>query len=307
MKNTRILKWLALATCIVMFLATFGGGVVTRTDSGLGCGREWPMCNGKFVPAHTLASLIEFSHRSVSGLAGMLSIVTFVAFMIYFKKRRDLQFFALMTLSFVVIQGIMGALAVVFSQSTAVMALHFGFALIAFASASIMTLSAWQEDRDARRVQQQHKRPVSRGFRNFIWLSTIYTYIAVYTGAFLTHSIVNRIYEVLGIMPLTLHQIAAGVLFVVILAVGHFAYRKHPDHGDIRALGVTSVILIMLQVVAGVALLYTVAKPELYLFVVLSHMLIIAALFAVLCYLSFRVWQLSPEKVAVRNAALKRT
>ncbi|MFM9280447.1 COX15/CtaA family protein [Paenibacillus jiagnxiensis] len=307
MKSTRILKWLALATCIVMFLATFGGGVVTRTDSGLGCGREWPTCNGKFVPAHTIASVIEFSHRSVSGLAGLLSIATFVGFMIYFKKRRDLQFFSFMTLAFVIIQGMMGALAVVFSQSAAVMALHFGFSLIAFASASMMTLGAWQEDRDFRRVQRHEKKPVSRGFRNFIWASTVYTYIAVYTGAFLSHSTENRINSFLGIAPLSLHQIAAGILFVVILAVGHFAYRKHPDHGDIRALGVTSVILIALQIVVGIALLYTAGRPELYMFVVLSHMVIIAALFAVLCYMSFRVWQLSPEKMALRNASLQRT
>ncbi|MDP4098424.1 COX15/CtaA family protein [Paenibacillus sp. P96] len=307
MKNTRILKWLALATCIVMFLATFGGGVVTRTDSGLGCGSEWPTCNGKFVPAHTIASVIEFSHRLVSGLAGILSIATFAAFLIYFKKRRDLQFFSLMTLLFVIIQGIMGAMAVVFSQSTAVMALHFGFALIAFASASMMTLGAWQADRDTHRMLRHDRKPVSRGFRNFIWASTVYTYIAVYTGAFLSHSTENRINSFLGIAPLSLHQIAAGVLFFVILAVGHFSYRKHPDHGDIRALGVVSVILIALQIVVGIALLYTAGRPELYMFVVLSHMLIIAALFAILCYMSYRVWQLSPEKMAVQNASLQRT
>ncbi|WP_249930943.1 COX15/CtaA family protein, partial [Paenibacillus polymyxa] len=128
----RILKWLALVTCIVMFLATFGGGVVTRTDSGLGCGREFPLCNGKLVPAHTIASLIEFSHRSVSAMAGILSIASFVGFLLFMKHRKDLQLFSLLTLLFVIIQGAMGALAVIFSQSAAVMGLHFGFALIAF-------------------------------------------------------------------------------------------------------------------------------------------------------------------------------
>lgn len=117
LKHIKLLKWVSFVTTIFMFFATFGGGVVTRTESGLGCGNEWPLCHGEFVPAHTLASLIEYSHRIVSSTAGLLAVATFVLFWLYSKKRRDLQIFALLTLIFVIIQGGMGALAVVFSQS----------------------------------------------------------------------------------------------------------------------------------------------------------------------------------------------
>ncbi|WDM21202.1 COX15/CtaA family protein [Paenibacillus polymyxa] len=299
----RILKWLALVTCIVMFLATFGGGVVTRTDSGLGCGREFPLCNGKLVPAHTIASLIEFSHRSVSAMAGILSIASFVGFLLFMKHRKDLQLFSLLTLMFVIIQGAMGALAVVFSQSAAVMGLHFGFALIAFASATMMTLGAWQEHADSRHTPRLIPGRVSRGYRNFIWLSTIYTYIAVYSGALLSHSVIQKVVNIGGfISPLLLHQISAGLLFVIILAVGHYSYRYHPNHRDIRILGVVSVLLILLQVVIGIILLY-VNRPEIYMFIVLGHMLVIASLFSILAYLSYRVWQLSPDRKLVPTQA----
>lgn len=297
----RILKWLALVTCIVMFLATFGGGVVTRTDSGLGCGREFPLCNGKLVPAHTIASIIEFTHRSVSTMAGLLSIASFVGFLLYMKHRKDLQLFSLLTLLFVIIQGAMGALAVVFSQSAPVMALHFGFALIAFASATMMTLGAWKEHADSRFNPRLPTVPVNRGYRNFIWLSTIYTYIAVYSGALLSHSVIQKVVNLGGIIsPLLLHQLSSGLLFVVILAVGHYSYRYHPNHRDIRVLGVVAVALIMLQVVIGISLLY-VTRPEIYMFVVLAHMLVIATLFSILCYMSYRVWQLSPDRNIVRT------
>ncbi|URJ48199.1 COX15/CtaA family protein [Paenibacillus polymyxa] len=286
-----------------MFLATFGGGVVTRTDSGLGCGREFPLCNGKLVPAHTIASLIEFSHRSVSAMAGILSIASFVGFLLFMKHRKDLQLFSLLTLMFVIIQGAMGALAVVFSQSAAVMGLHFGFALIAFASATMMTLGAWQEHADSRHTPRLIPGAVSRGFRNFIWLSTIYTYIAVYSGALLSHSVIQKVVNIGGfISPLLLHQISAGLLFVIILAVGHYSYRYHPNHRDIRILGVVSVLLILLQVVIGIILLY-VNKPEIYMFIVLGHMLVIASLFSILAYLSYRVWQLSPDRKFVSTQA----
>ncbi|WP_306304776.1 hypothetical protein [Paenibacillus pini] len=69
-----------------MFCATFGGTVVTKTESGLGCGHEWPLCQGKFVPAHTIASLIEYSHRLVSGLAGLTAVIAVLCFWFFAKN-----------------------------------------------------------------------------------------------------------------------------------------------------------------------------------------------------------------------------
>ena len=134
--NTKQLKWLSYLTFGVMFFATFGGTVVTKTASGLGCGHEWPLCHGQFIPAHTVASLIEYSHRLVSGLAGLTAVAVVVAFWLYAKNRKDLRMYSVLTLIFVIVQAIMGALAVVYDQSSAVLALHFGFSLIAFAKAS---------------------------------------------------------------------------------------------------------------------------------------------------------------------------
>ena len=57
----RTLKWLTLLTCIGMFLVLIAGVIVTKTDSGRGCGDDFPLCNGKFVPAYTLESIIEYS------------------------------------------------------------------------------------------------------------------------------------------------------------------------------------------------------------------------------------------------------
>ena len=53
-------KWLAAATSIGMFLVLVNGALVTKTESGRGCGDDWPLCNGKFVPAYTLESMIEY-------------------------------------------------------------------------------------------------------------------------------------------------------------------------------------------------------------------------------------------------------
>lgn len=42
----KLLKWLSVASSLGMLLVLVGGALVTKTESGLGCGRSWPLCNG---------------------------------------------------------------------------------------------------------------------------------------------------------------------------------------------------------------------------------------------------------------------
>jgi len=72
----RSLKWLAVATTIAMILILIGGALVTKTGSGMGCGRSWPLCNGKFLPLEITPELaIELAHRLVSGVGGVMVLV----------------------------------------------------------------------------------------------------------------------------------------------------------------------------------------------------------------------------------------
>ncbi len=46
------------------------GALVRATKSGAGCGGHWPLCNGDVLPEVTqMATVIEFTHRIMSGLA----------------------------------------------------------------------------------------------------------------------------------------------------------------------------------------------------------------------------------------------
>ena len=58
------------------------GAMVRATGSGAGCGNHWPLCNGQVIPlAPTLHTVIEFTHRSMTGGAalavGALLLLTF--------------------------------------------------------------------------------------------------------------------------------------------------------------------------------------------------------------------------------------
>lgn len=303
--NTKQLKWLSYLTFFVMFFATFGGTVVTRTGSGLGCGQEFPLCHGQFIPAHTVESLIEYSHRLVSGLAGLLSLAVVIAFWMY-NKRKDLRVYSVMTLIFVLVQATMGALAVVYNQSSAVLALHFGFSLIAFASSLMLALGIRRLDKAKGVFNLMNLPRVSRSFRNLTWLTTVYCYVVVYVGAFVSHSdsaggcsgwpLCNGewIPELSGGIGIAfMHRIAALVLFILIATLAHFAYRHNRGNREVQMLGIAALTLCLLQVLSGAVIIATLYNPELYIFAALLHNLLVASLFGVLCYLSVRVWQLN--------------
>lgn len=304
--NTKQLKWIAYLSCLVMFLATLGGSVVTKTESGLGCGNEWPLCHGKFVPAHTVASLIEYSHRAVSGAAGLLAVAAFVAFWKYRKNRKDLQMYALLALIFVMVQAFMGAMAVVYPTSSAVMALHFGFSLIAFASSIMLVLGIREDETRQGKPASAPVARVSKAFRNLVWVTTAYTYIVVYLGAYVSHTdsaggclgwpLCNGqlIPELSGGVGIAfMHRVAAALLLIFIAIMGHIAYWKHSGNREVRTLGLAATILAVIQIFTGASIVFTMNNYHVYLFTSLAHIVVLAALFGVLSYLCVRTWQMS--------------
>ncbi|MGF7047070.1 cytochrome c oxidase assembly protein subunit 15 [Paenibacillus sp. DS2015] len=309
--NVKQLKWLSYLTFFVMFFATVGGTFVSKTGSGLGCGHEFPLCHGKFIPAHTVESLIEYSHRLVSGMAGLLALASVIAFWLY-NKRRDLRVYAAMTLVFVLVQATMGALAVVMDQSSAIKALHFGFSLIAFASALMLALGIRRVSKSKSIVDVELVilPRVSISFRNLTWVTNIYCYIVVYIGAYVSHTdssggcsgwpLCNG--EVIpemvgGVRVAFIHRLAALLLFILIAIMAHFAYRRHHGNRELQMLGVAAVSLCLMQVFSGAFIIYALGNPELYVFAALLHNLLVSSLFGVLCYLSVRVWQLSKPMI----------
>ncbi len=60
----------AWGTLGCFILVVLWGAVVRATGSGAGCGANWPLCNGYILPFDhpRLATVIEFTHRSTSGI-----------------------------------------------------------------------------------------------------------------------------------------------------------------------------------------------------------------------------------------------
>ena len=72
---TRAVSRFAWGVLGYFILVVLWGAVVRATDSGGGCGAHWPLCNGDFFPHHPrLATIIEFVHRSTSGVCAFLTV-----------------------------------------------------------------------------------------------------------------------------------------------------------------------------------------------------------------------------------------
>jgi heme A synthase len=60
----RLFPTLGLITALLTGGLIVVGAIVRVSDSGLGCGNDWPLCNGTiFPPLDNLTAWIEWSHR----------------------------------------------------------------------------------------------------------------------------------------------------------------------------------------------------------------------------------------------------
>ena len=104
----------AKAGLLLSIASILAGAFVRATGSGDGCGATWPTCKGKIIPALSDTSeLIEFSHRSVSGV---LLVVTLIIFAQPRKFQKDslVRIVTNYLTFFVIFEALIGAVIVIF-------------------------------------------------------------------------------------------------------------------------------------------------------------------------------------------------
>ena len=87
MLSASFFRRLAFLTAFFAYLQIALGGVVRVTGSGLGC-PDWPLCHGRPYPAADIHSVIEYSHRTVGAVTGLLLVATVVLAWVVFRRRR---------------------------------------------------------------------------------------------------------------------------------------------------------------------------------------------------------------------------
>src|SRR6266702_8065510 len=119
-----------LLAAIFAYLQIALGGVVRVTGSGLGC-PDWPLCHGRPYPPADLHSIIEYSHRSVGTLTGLLLIATVVLAWIVFRQQRPLvAWLATGSLVAIAVEGALGGVVVANELAPWLVLVHLGLAMI---------------------------------------------------------------------------------------------------------------------------------------------------------------------------------
>lgn len=152
-----LFRRLAVVTALFAYLQIALGGLVRVSGSGLGC-PDWPLCNGRPYPPANVHSIIEYSHRAVGSVTGVLIIGTVVTAWIVFRKRRPLvAWLATASLIGVVGEGILGGIVVANELAPWLVVVHLGLAMIILGflvatAVAAMPPSAGVPDRNFRRL-----------------------------------------------------------------------------------------------------------------------------------------------------------
>ena len=134
----------AYATLAALTLIVLTGAAVRLTGSGLGC-PDWPKCFGKDLPPLSTHALIEFGNRAISGLVGVLTIVTMVLAFTRRPFRRDLAVLATLLPLGVVAQAVLGGFTVREHLAPGFVMSHFALSMIVLVAAVALAWRATYE------------------------------------------------------------------------------------------------------------------------------------------------------------------
>lgn len=260
---------LAVAATVGMFLVLVMGATVTNTGSGEGCGRSWPLCHGEFIPAYAFETAIEFSHRVVTGIEGVLIAAVAVGAILRRRGRRDVKVYVGLMVGTLVLQSGLGASAVMWPQSPTIMAMHFGISLVCFASVFLLTRVFYETGAASPRTGIKLA-ALPTWYRRATWFALVASIGVAYIGAYMRHSdavlacyrwprcndeIVPTLSGPVGIA--VGHRLAAASLILLVGALALFTYRHRAAEPDLYRVNAAAFILIVLQAASGGAVVLT--------------------------------------------------
>ncbi len=154
MKHNKFAKyaWFVLVYNLIVIV---WGVFLRASKSGDGCGEHWLTCNGEIIPAAPqLKTIIEFSHRLMSGLAFVAVLILLIWAFRKFQKGEFLRTTSFFSFVFIVAEAVFGGILVLTGSTAEAITpsrpfLMAGHLVITFALLAFLTLTAWFADKDA--------------------------------------------------------------------------------------------------------------------------------------------------------------
>lgn len=296
------LKAIGVIASLGMLIINLVGFLDAETGSALGCGSDWPLCNGHLIPALSNEHvIIEFTHRALVGGFAVIAAVFLIWSLISYRRFIEVKVLAWLGIAFILIQSGLGALAVVFVNPPPVLALHLGFGMLAMIGTTLLAVFMFQLDKRA------HGQPSGLAFRSQtlpqrtrlsiigIW---IYTYLAIYWGSYVafrgagnacpTWPLCNgKIFPgFTGPVGLDfIHRlVAVGLAILAVLLLIHMR-RSVRDRRDLTRGGWWFLLTVFMQIASGANLAVHLDTTTPYMI----HITTLMFLFGVLSYLGLQV------------------
>ena len=132
-----ILKYLALASLVILYSLMFVGGYISAAGLGLTC-PEWPLCPNGIMPNEEY--FIEWVHRLVAATTGVLILATTIGAWINRDAGRKIKFTSAFASALVVTQITLGALVIDTQLHAVLVAVHLGIRILLYAMTLLTVL-----------------------------------------------------------------------------------------------------------------------------------------------------------------------
>ena len=150
------------------------------TGSGLGC-PDWPLCDGRVIPVFERSALVEFSHRIVASIVGLLALSVAVLAIRRFRAELGIVVPSLVGAVLVLVAALLGAIVVWTELSWWVRLVHLGLAEGVVACLVIVALVSRRTDH--RSIQPA--RPTDNWLNMLILASAAGVFVLILSGSYM--------------------------------------------------------------------------------------------------------------------------
>jgi heme A synthase len=256
----RLFAWGVLAYNLAVIL---WGALVRATGSGAGCGGHWPLCNGDVLPSVSqAATVVEFTHRVMSGLAMIAVIVLFGWAWKAFPRRHPARYWAAGSLFFICTEALIGAALVLLGHVAANQSVGRVYSLAThlvntFLLLACLALTAWRAaDRVSPAGPRRVSAPVLIALAALIVVAVAGAITALGDTLFPSRSLAQGVAEDFAstanflIRLRVVHPLLAVLagIYIVILAAPEYLARRTPH---LRALSGWLLALVLAELIAG--------------------------------------------------------
>lgn len=306
--SNRLRAWsrLAWAATAATFVLIAFGGFVRISESGMGCGDHWPLCNGRVVPIMSFETFVEFGHRIVAAVVAVLVFAVALTAQRWaggddppWKRLRRIGW---VSVALVLAQVLLGAVTVWLELPPLSVILHLGTAMLLLVLLETAALTAGAPA--AGRVSS-----VSDRASRVTWWTTVFAYAVVLAGGLVANfdagpacqgfPLCNGLLAP-GDNPLIQvhwgHRLVAYALVVWTLFLPFRVRKWRPGDSGARRAATTAATLAVLQLLIAAGMV-SMGLPS---WMRVAHVALGAAVLASLAWLSWTVAR-PPEGVVIQG------